>query len=511
MEVRLPLACGADSTPTFLRFIIFKMTDATDYQILRQDSLWTAGPDQELDVIARSGADLHAVAWTDTGFPLTASPTAHFYERADRVYVGVSCPIHTNQWYLMVTLAYYGADKRWDFFLNPADVGTDNNSASTVAYEYHPAADRNITDVQPVPADLGYSFVFQGGLGMDAISYERYFSAGDYLRFAYLLPCPAGQWWYSGALNFITEFRLNLSQMLTWGLQITSRICVGGVNYSYDVINRGYWNVMVNDQMILASDPVMWNYTTNRIIGGTYYLEFTVDLYIQVAKRATFLMFDNEDAALYAGNHPFQKVTRYSTTGDVKETLFFDLWSTLSLDNVSYNMTGTHSPPKAFSTHQSHPIRVDWMDGLAILFIIGGIIAAPFTLGGSLVLISIGVGMILYQNWPALRGAVDGILKGLLDGLEWLGNWIWKLGEYIWKALTWFVDQAIYYGSILIGLLIIGVAIALFIGPIYAIIKIWGAFLLMAQGEYEKAAAQLSGVIQQGKSAVSTVTGGRLG
>jgi hypothetical protein len=96
----------------------------------------------------------------------------------------------------------------------------------------------------------------------------------------------------------------------------------------------------------------------------------------------------------------------------------------------------------------------------------------------------------------------------VLDGLKWLGNWLYKIGMWLWKALTWLFEQIVYYGGILIGLLIIAVAIGLFIGPIYALVKIMGAFLMMAQGDYEKAAAQISGIVATGKSVVARLRPG---
>jgi hypothetical protein len=514
MTIRLPMACSADSQPTYVRFVLYLMASATDYQVVRRDMAFSSSSDYMMDVAPGSGVGyLKAAGWTQQVGPYGTSPTLPFYERGGRIYTSMALPVHTEQWYLAVAYAYYPMDSRWNLFLSPADLASDNNSASTIAWEYHPAYDMNITRTVPIPTDLGFSFVFETSLGIDAVSYERYFIGGDYIRMNYLLPCPTGRWWYNGSLNFVQEFRLNVTQHLTWGLQITSRINVGGINYTYDVINRAYWTGQVNDQMILASNPVNFNYTTTMVIDGVYYISFLIDLYIQNSpgQRVTFLMYDQGASTLYNGPASYQRTQHYSTSGVLQQLLFFQIWNTLSLDSYSLNQTGTHAPPKSLATHHHGPIRLDWCDGIAVLFIVGGIIAAPFTLGGSLVLIGIGIGMILYQNWPALRGAVDGLIKGVLDGLSWLGNWIWKLGEYIWKALTWFVDQIVYYGSILIGLLIIAVAFGLFIVPIYALIKIMGAFLLMAQGEYEKAAAQISGLVAQGRSAAGTVTGGRVG
>ena len=89
----------------------------------------------------------------------------------------------------------------------------------------------------------------------------------------------------------------------------------------------------------------------------------------------------------------------------------------------------------------------------------------------------------------------------IIDGLTWLGNWLWKIGQFIWKALTWFVDQLVYFGAILIGMLMVVVALLIFIFPLYMEVKILGAIYYLVQGDVARASSALEGAVAPIKSA----------
>jgi hypothetical protein len=514
--VRLPNAMD-EYLPSYIVFKIFKMDSATDYSIVRRAAYFGAplgaGSDAELDVVAADGSNLNALAWGVAGPTYSDSPSSWVYLRAGRLYMQLMAPLHPDEWYLLTSHAYYRNDSRWQFYLTAGDLGSDNVTASHVAYEYHPAADQNMTRDFPVPADLGFSFVFKASLGLYGASYSRLFNAGDELRFNALIPIGT-QNYYEGCLNLVTEFRMNLSDKLTWGLEVKARVNEAGVgNVTKTVISHTYWTGKQDDGMIVASNPVTWNYTSATLIAGTYYINAQCTIFIEASKRVEFMLVDDGSSALYSYQVPYQILWRFSGAGTNLEMNFFNLWSTVSLDNRSLNWTGGVVAPhhSRFWEGVGHWWDKHWVDIVALTLIVGAIALTPFTLGGSLALLGMGITLLLYHNLQGVRDFINGLIKYVLDGLEWLGEWLYKIGMFIWKALTWLLDQAIYYGSILIGLLVIAVAIALFIGPLYAMIKIMGAFLMMAQGDYDKAAAQLSGLVAQGRSAASTLTGGRLG
>jgi hypothetical protein len=92
--------------------------------------------------------------------------------------------------------------------------------------------------------------------------------------------------------------------------------------------------------------------------------------------------------------------------------------------------------------------------------------------------------------WGVMRNLID-FAMGVLQGM---GNFIRAVGEFIYTALTWLVDSILEYGSILLGLLIVGVGLLIFFYPIHYQVKLWTAGLLMAQGKFTQADRELSGV-----------------
>ena len=71
-----------------------------------------------------------------------------------------------------------------------------------------------------------------------------------------------------------------------------------------------------------------------------------------------------------------------------------------------------------------------------------------------------------------------------------IGNWIKSVGEYIYNGLVWLANAIIEYGSILLGLVIIAVALFLFFYPLDYLIRILESFYLIAQGKYAQGAAK---------------------
>lgn len=512
--VRMPVSV-ADFHPLKVDFKVLKMSSAVDYKVVRRntyDGVPSPYVPSTLDVVAGNDTELHAVCKRALGWSsLTDSPSSTIYVRDGRVYFQVLAPLHPDAWYLLVCYVMWPADVKFQFYLCPADLCSDNVTSSRIAYEYHPASDQDIFNSLPIPADLGFSFVFQAGLGESGVGYSRMFGAGDTILFQKLIPI-GSKYYYEGVLNFVLEFRVGLTETLTWGVHATARIHDGATNTTTTILNHDYWTGKQHNCLMVASNPTTYNYTSATLIDGVYYVIVNFDIYIESAQRVQFMLVDNAEASLYYYQIPYQHFSRYYDGETKLEVVWFDLWATASLDSLSLNWTGALPTPhhsgfweKASAWWDRH-----WMDIAGILLIIGGVLAAPFTLGGSFVLVSMGVGLILYNNWPEFRNFVNNLIKFVLDGLEWLGNWLWKIGMAIWKALTWFVDQLVYYGSILVGLLIIGVAIALFVLPIKWELEILGAFESLARGDVERAKKQFGETASSMRGVGSKLTGGRI-
>lgn len=502
--VRLPLAMD-EFPPSYIVFYIYKMPTPDDYQIVRRVGSIGSGGGNVLDVLTTDGGTLDCVAYGTLLSPFPDSPTAWAYVRDGRAYCSITAPLHSDVWYLLVCHAYYPVDSRFQFYFTAGDLCSDGITSSHVAYEYHPAFDQNITKDNPVNADLGFSFVFQAGLGLNAISYSRLFNAGDELRFNVLIPIGTATYHVS-CLNFLTEFRTN-NETITWGVEASA--VVDGL--SQTVLSHTYWTGKTHNSMIVASQPTMYNYTSNFASGGINYIKVLVILTLESTNRIEFLLVDDDATAIYSDvpytGNPYQRLWHFNGIGEDLEMLFFNLWSTVSLDQLSLNWSVGASAPShslGFWEGVGHWWDKHWIDGLALVFIVGGIALSPFTLGGSLALVSIGITILLYHNWAAFRNAVNNLIKYVLDGLEWLGKWLWKIGMMIWKALTWFIDRLVYFGSELIAMLIYFGAVIL---PVFIILITMKLMSIL----YRLAKADLKGAEEESRDLIHTVSGGKVG
>jgi hypothetical protein len=69
------------------------------------------------------------------------------------------------------------------------------------------------------------------------------------------------------------------------------------------------------------------------------------------------------------------------------------------------------------------------------------------------------------------------------------------VGEAIYAALSWLADAIAEYGSIILGILASAIIIVLFIGCVYATLRLWGIFLRMSRGDVEGASAEAREVV----------------
>jgi hypothetical protein len=298
---------------------------------------------------------------------------------------------------------------------------------------------------------------------------------------------------------------VNYSSTLTYNLNVDALNPNGTIQAT--LLSSSYWHDKTAWNVIIAANPMnrtltAWN------VGGAYYVVLSISLQVRSQQRMQ-LMAVYEPSMPYNVSYPHNKFTIWTyhfPATMTYQTVFFAPYCTALIGPMYYN----ESAAPEFKTEKGFWSGVGawwdrhWMDLAGIALVIAGaaLIVTGVGAGFGAGLFAAGVTMLLYNNWGTFRNAVNGLVKAIIDGLTWLGNWLWKIGQWIWKALTWLVDQVVYYGAILLGLLIIGVAVLLFVGPLYAEIKILGAFLMMARGEYEKAAAQLSGLVSQAKGLV---------
>jgi hypothetical protein len=138
-----------------------------------------------------------------------------------------------------------------------------------------------------------------------------------------------------------------------------------------------------------------------------------------------------------------------------------------------------------------------------------GIVIAP-----AIMLMQGGAALMVVNQYLASRGIdlpspqdvvaifVDAV-NAIRDALDMVGAFLLDVGQAIYDALVWFADAVMEYGSVLLGLLIIAVALALFFAPIYTQLKLWGIAWRMAEGDVQAAAAQAQDLASQASGVMS--------
>lgn len=515
--VRLPVHIDEGNLPNQVNFAIYKL-DTPDYSITRDTiyDYWTDAWTSRWDLnpyypdtldhtncykitpgtllyaiwnVAHLNPTLRIPGYDPLG--LSINPANDSYLSGNRIYAKVTAPLLPDFYYVLLTQIYYGEGDPFDVYLCPSDLCSDNVTDSEISYLYYPAPDQVIARNWPVSADLGYSFVFQTGLGGRAYEYNAWYDDGDILEWDTYLKIPGEN--VSGALNFMLEYRANATSNLTW------RLGVAQEEGWMTALDDTWWNNKVsNSGYILASNPINKTYVATSI-GGSNYVKFCCWLQILNATRIQVMtVYDPTWPA--SSNNLMHSSQSPDGAYYYTDKLSFGMWCTISIQNVSLNETAVINPGEdlgGFWDGIGNWWDKHWVDVLGAILIVAGVILICTGVGAGfgVLLIVAGIALILYNNH-----ILDGLIQMIIDGLEWLGNWLWKIGAWIWEALTWLVEQIVYYGSIILGLLIILVAIFIFVVPVYFEIKILGAFLAMAQGDYREAAAQLGSVVSAGRT-----------
>ena len=137
-------------------------------------------------------------------------------------------------------------------------------------------------------------------------------------------------------------------------------------------------------------------------------------------------------------------------------------------------------------------------------------IGVPMLAGG--ILVGVGLGLVILdevahnEGYSGIGSYLGGIFSNALDNLwdelQGVGNFLRAVGEAIYDGLVWFADAVTEYGSVLLGLLIIAVALALFFAPIYTQLKLWGIAWRMAEGDVQAAAAQAQDLASQASGVI---------
>ena len=430
-----------------------------------------------------------------------------YYTVDNRLYVECRAPIIANTLYLFQVEVSYKADSRFKVYLSPNDVASDqfyNSHISTYipqpgTYSYHSSN---------YSLDLGFSFDFRVGIGGNMVSKNFYLEFGDLITFYCYLP--------QGGMTYGYH-----------SIMIPFRTANGSAQFgSFNIFNcdpgappGAFWTAYdatspwFRDYILVSSDTAL-NVSIDTNEANFFEVQF-------MSGRDQSVTFAFEDQLDTKDGFMTSALDYYGMTSNRTDTSFVDQYVIDMHSYFAYLITDNQllTPEIASLSSWSEKLArdnvktTDWdivagilMVGGTILLVAGAIVFAP-------VVVLVGAGMALagvlaaaaptiIHIYGVISDAVNGFWNSAIDlvwnTLKGIGEFIWSVGEGIYNILKWAYEVIIEYGSILLGLLIIGVAMLLFFYPIHYQLKLWKVVLFMAQGRLEDADATMMSTAKEG-------------
>ena len=417
-----------------------------------------------------------------------------------RTYIRLYGPLYSGVDYVFSWAAIYKPDSRPAIYLTGQDVANDNITDTQISIYSKIIPDQPYSKTYRWNIDPGISFDFQQGLGNGVYAQSFYMGVGDSISFI----VPGG--YVGGAPSYYHTV------MIPWATadgKIRAKVTVeSGSGSSWTPAwedSRTEWNGYI---LACSDEPVP------EVPVGAYRVTVT----FLSAERVNWIFLDSASANFGQTNEYNHAIVR---NGDVEHKVQSRLYASYqrsvgevfmpSMDPEDFPMM---PEPKINDRGNYYGTII----GVAMI-LIGGVlvstgIAAPigFLLGGAgavMLTADLMSGGHFFSERAAdnINNVFNGIFSNPLDkmreALEGVGKFIISIGEAFYDGLKWFVDAIQEYIPILLGLLIIAVALALFFAPIYTQLKLWGIAWRMAEGDVQAAAAQAQDLASQASGVMS--------
>jgi len=468
--VRLPIInsdptdiyCSGGILPFFL-LKIYSMDTGTTYELNETVYNPTFGRYGTIDFVGTHATICEQ--WVDSADD-DITEAEDQYTVDDRVYVFVTCPIISNQRYLFTVWVEYVADARMQLAISPNDIARDNVTISQVKYEIPINPLEHIGGLIELPLDLGWSFDFRSGLSSGMFAKEMYLPAGTIIIWTI---CP----------NQTTDYH---SLMMPFGAD-------SNVSFSLEIWDH-MLNVIWSEGATEFTDYILFG-SDNPIVNTHSWL--TVHLTLTNDALLTLFFIDKPGYDWTVIDDPL-------TLGDDQH-----IWATpLSSYLVTTNEIDT---PIIYDSYTNVPREEWWLSTelwgfiAGAAYIAGGIAVFTFNPAVGSLLVGVGISLIVATNYQTLSDYYDGAKKwfgnmidGAMDLLNDFFDFIYAIGEGIWEVIQWLVDQIVEYGSYLLGLLVVAVALLIFFFPIHYQLKLWTSALLLSKGKVEAASKELTDV-----------------
>lgn len=451
----------------------------------------------------------------DAMSPLDESPTNGnaYFTRSNRTYLEVRAPIHPDQFYLFVATIRYVADAYAEIYWSPDSLSMGTWNRSTLATYTLAAPDTPELEVDNFNISLGFSFDFREGFGNNVCGYNRYYTSGSMIRWFQKIETVN----LNTYLNVMIPFEADLTN-ISFKLQVNAFLTDTADNDAV-ITDRSEWT----DFILLSSDDVLdniipggwkaswdgwllfglWVFNDTRIRFHTTdpdYVEptgFSQDWYDDCSA------FQHQNDVHAPGYRWDPTQYFYVNTSEPKyEDVFWQLECSAKLEDFAWAM----SAPVGSLDRDAK--TWDEMGFLNKLFYVTGVLtvvmgeytAMIYPPWGNAVQ-DIGMTFIMigqYIDFPTPFGDVWDGLNFVWDKLVSFGQWLWKVGQAIVGALTWFVETLVYYASIILGIIVLVLALVVLFLPIWASARVATMLVNVSRGRSDLAIADMESLAQKG-------------
>lgn len=400
-----------------------------------------------------------------------------------RTYVQLLCPLLPEQRYLFALEVGYSSDQRMQFYISPNDIAGDNITHSEVSYGHYLNPAEHVFFNETLPVDLGWSFDFRSSLGNGIFAKSFYLTAGTMITWL-VYPNDTEEGFHSVMLPFYKE-----NHTASFSIEV------------YD-----------DSDLLWYADPhIFQDYV---LLGSGASHSFSYDypgdhLVIELTAEWDMLL------TLYYVYQPGFSSGFADPGGSIFRQVYAVPMSSYQITNneiTEPNAVYIYGPPNP------DQMMLSWQQlglVLGIIVTVGGVVLMVICPPVGIAVAGLGVSMIIASNWEKLKDAAENgylwfknQIDAAWDALKAFGNFLNSIGEMILQAFNWLWDQIIEYGSYLLALLVVGVALAIFIFALWGQLKIYSIFLNLAKGKVDAAKRDAQDLANVGAGAAKA--GGKL-
>lgn len=387
-----------------------------------------------------------------------------------RTYVHMIMPLFPETTYLFFLNMIYAPDTKFSLYLSPQDIASDGLMNTSVALRnYDPSYDAFRTRFETLPVDCGFSFDLQGGMGGGTYAKMFSFEAGDSLVLEnHITQTGTIAGYHNLMIPFESAGIINASLAVDVFYEspysaVTS-YSISAANYK-DYILACYGSTITTTRSFTAAVTVTFNTAASVMI---YFRSYP-------GMEYNYVNVDGQEINMPVWCDYQVSATKVNPSNDVTS-------------GVPINpLPQTLDPWKMFAS----VIFTLLFPGVAIAAAYYDYVTGGDSVAGWLVSKA---GEYLYAGASQIYGMVKNALDAAWNFLKSIGDFINSIGEMIWDALVWLAEQIVEYGSILLGLLIIAVALMLFFYPVKWQLGFWGMVWAMAEGDWKGAAKAAQGL-----------------